>query len=117
MRPQRYKIDYKQLKTDVKNKLIRETKTVDQIKFVSSLSKNKDIWNKTNPDLDEIQMDIIRKLSNRGFLISCDLTGLTMLSWSMAQIFQKKRPADIKEFQKHFENFMRNLENQYLYKM
>jgi hypothetical protein len=68
-------------------------------------------------------------LSNNNFLLKCDLTGLTMVAWSMSQIFKKsssaghylqtsKNPKYSKQnFSITFEQFMRNLEKNYLEKM
>jgi hypothetical protein len=57
-------------------------------------------------------------VSNQNFLKKCDITGLTMLSWSIGEISRKTKIGRFtSENRKTFDKFMRSMESQYLLKM
>jgi hypothetical protein len=56
-------------------------------------------------------------VSNQTFLKKCDITGLTMLAWSIGELAKKSNTKFSGQDSKIFEKFMRIIEQQYLTKM
>lgn len=66
----------------------------DCVKYVNALSKHPTIWSKSarqdDTQIQDIRLDLVQNVSDRHFLSKCDLTGLTMVAWSMAAIYKTK---------------------------
>jgi hypothetical protein len=56
-------------------------------------------------------------VSHQNFLKKCDITGLTMIAWSIGEISKKLDTNLTPQNKKTFEKFMRTIETQYLVKM
>ena len=78
------------------------------IKFVNGISKNDDLLR--SDSVSKIQFDIMQLVSNQAFLKKCDITGLTMLAWSIGELAKKSHTKFSGQEPKIFERFMRTIE-------
>ena len=90
-------------------------KVKECVKFLNGVSKNSQLI--ASDDSQKVQFDVMQLVSSQAFLKKCDITGLTMIAWSVGEIAKKSDTKFSGSTHKIFENFMRILEQQYLFKM